>query len=257
MKNILVGPQRALLRRFCLSKALVVFDYDGTLAPIASEPAVATMRRSTRALLDRVARCYPCAVVTGRSRASALKMLEGVPLAEVVGNYGAEWARSATRLKPVERLVREWKKLLAPRLRGLKGVMLEDKRYSLSVHYRAARNRRRALEAIRRAVQGIPRAHVEPGLLVLNLMPQNAPTKADAVRRLRHRLHCAKVIFVGDDVSDEPVFESGPASMLLGIRVGASARSSAAYCLTEQRRIDDLLRALYEVRFERPKARVR
>ena len=57
---------------FAWSNVLLSFDYDGTLAPLVSAPARATMRVSTRHLLRRASRLYPCVVIrVGRKRTSA------------------------------------------------------------------------------------------------------------------------------------------------------------------------------------------
>ena len=51
MADILAPRNRAILADFAASNVLLAFDYDGTLAPIASTPAQARMRASTRRLL--------------------------------------------------------------------------------------------------------------------------------------------------------------------------------------------------------------
>src|SRR5512138_2165609 len=58
-------------------KVLLAFDYDGVLAPLVKDPAGARMRASTRALLGRVARRYPVAVVSGRAWKDVAKFVDG------------------------------------------------------------------------------------------------------------------------------------------------------------------------------------
>ena len=78
MTHVLTGAGRELLRQFAWSNVLLAFDYDGTLAPIASDPERAALRPTTRRLLSEVARRYPCVVISGRARADAQSRLLGV-----------------------------------------------------------------------------------------------------------------------------------------------------------------------------------
>lgn len=90
MRNILTKTNLATLTDFASSSVLLAFDYDGTLAPIAPNPADARMRATTRQLLTRVARIYPSVVISGRAHHDLAKRLGRLPLWEVFGNHGAE-----------------------------------------------------------------------------------------------------------------------------------------------------------------------
>src|SRR6185295_11415249 len=90
MRHILARLHRPLLEQFAWSQVLVAFDFDGTLAPIVADPTAAAMAPSTRRLFREVAALYPCAVISGRSRADLAGRLRGVPLREIVGNHGLE-----------------------------------------------------------------------------------------------------------------------------------------------------------------------
>ena len=59
MKHILARGNRSLLAQFAWSNVLLGFDFDGTLAPIVSDPAKAQLRAKTRALLGKVCGLYP------------------------------------------------------------------------------------------------------------------------------------------------------------------------------------------------------
>src|SRR5262245_25279736 len=61
-----------LLQIFAWSNVLLAFDYDGTLAPLVAAPRQAMMRMSTRRLLRRASKLYPCLVISGRARSDAL-----------------------------------------------------------------------------------------------------------------------------------------------------------------------------------------
>jgi trehalose 6-phosphate phosphatase len=89
----------------------------------------------------------------------------------------------------------------------------------------------------------------------VNLLPITAPHKGIALERERERLRCDTAIFVGDDKTDEDVFALDQPGRLLGIRVGRSRTSAAAYYIPSQRSIDDLLRALVDLRRDAAQSR--
>jgi trehalose-6-phosphatase len=60
--------------------------------------------------------------------------------------------------------------------------------------------------------------------------------------------HGLEPLYVGDDITDEDVFELDPPGRLLSIRVGQTRRSAAAYYLRDQREIDRLLAKLHQLR---------
>jgi trehalose 6-phosphate phosphatase len=240
VKYALARSNQHALRSFARSKVLIAFDYDGTLAPVIAQPERVAMRSSTRGLLQQLSALYPCVVITGRARADVMRRLRGVGVRQVVGNHGLEPFAASARLS---RDVAAWRSELAHELSRFTGVKIEDKTFSLSVHYRNAGNKREARAAILRAARGLSRVRVVAGKQVVNLVPESAPHKGDALLREQKRLRCAHAIYVGDDDTDEDVFTLAD-SDLLSIRIGRSRRSAARYYLKSQTEIDALLRCL-------------
>jgi trehalose 6-phosphate phosphatase len=245
MSNILSRANRALLEQFSWSNVLLAFDYDGTLAPIVSDPGRAPMRRTTRELLRSLTGFYPVAIISGRAQADALKQLGGIRVKQVIGNHGVEpWNASPG----LSREVRRWLPLLEKKFASLKGVEIEDKAFSVAIHYRRSREKKKARAAIARAVGSLGEARVIGGKQVVNLVPFGVPHKGIALERERARLGCDTAVYVGDDQTDEDVFGLDQPGRLLGIRVGRSRVSAAAYYIPGQADIDDLLRALVHAR---------
>ena len=244
MKWILGRAERATLARFARRRLLVALDYDGTLAPIVAIPTRAAMRMRTRRALRRVAACYPCVVISGRSRSDLLRRLRGLGLRQVIGNHGGE---PSPRGRQVRARVRRWRVALARRLRGLAGVSIEDKGLSLAIHYRKSADPARARDGIGEAVSRLAHARSVGGNCVVNVVPQDAPHKGTALDAERLRLGCDAVLYVGDDETDEDVF-TRPARWRLGIRVGRGAASRARYYLRDQAQLDDLLESLVRLR---------
>jgi trehalose 6-phosphate phosphatase len=253
MKPILGPGQRRLLEQFAWSNVLCAFDFDGTLAPIVSTPDDAGLRPSTRRLLHEVAVLYPCAVISGRARRDVAARLDGLPLFEIVGNHGLEPARGAGAFEAV---VARWVPRLRRRLEPHRGVVIEDKRLSVAVHYRKSREKKRALQAIRVAVAGLGPLRAVPGKQVLNLLPAGAPHKGLALEAVRARAGCDTALYVGDDDTDEDVFALDQPGRLLCIRVGRRHGSLAPYYLRRREEIDALLRFLRDIgRQTRPQPR--
>jgi trehalose 6-phosphate phosphatase len=245
MRDVLAPTGRDELRRFAGSRTLVAFDFDGTLAPIVTDPDQAAMRPSTRRLLERVARAYPCVVISGRSRADVGRRLRGVPLAGVVGNHGLEPWHAKSR---ATRGVRRWIPLLEEELGAIPGIAIEDKGLSIAVHYRQCRDREKARARVLAAATRLGPARLLGGKQVLNILPAGAPHKGLALERARARLQCEAAVYVGDDETDEDVFALGRPGRLLGIRVGRKRSSSAAFYVRTQADVDRLLRALVALR---------
>ena len=241
MRNILAAAQREVLGRFARSAVLLAFDYDGTLAPIVPGPGEARMRRRTRSLLARLAELYPVVVISGRARADLLRRLEGMGVREVMGNHGIESRNTAARHAA---RVRRWLPGLRSRAASLPGVSVEDKTYSVAIHYRRSRRGAAARAAILEAASAFGDARIVGGKKVVNLLPEGAPHKGAALERERERLRCDKAVFVGDDDTDEDVFTLRRPERLLAIRVGRKRSSAAKYFLPGQPAVDDLLRAL-------------
>jgi len=244
VKYLLGRTERAELARFLGRGTLVALDYDGTLAPIAPRPQDARMPATTRALLTRVARRYPVIVLTGRSRMDALRFLDGVPVLEVIGSHGLETAGSATTRFLAR--VGEWRAQLRQRLAALAGVSIEDKRYSLSVHYRHAPDPA-ARDLIGAAAGELKGARIVGGKKVVNVVPEEAPDKGAALLAACRRLGCDQALFVGDDDTDESAFAAGRPGQFFTVRVGRSPESKARYYLRAQAEVDVLLDLLVQV----------
>jgi trehalose 6-phosphate phosphatase len=245
---LLAAAHADILEQLAWTSVLLAFDFDGTLAPIVADPDAAAMRARTHRLLGDVARLYPTIVISGRARADVIRRVEGVPLATVLGNHGAEPSPDAARYR---RSVERWRRVLERALSGVQGVVIEDKRFSLAVHYRQSRQRVAARKAILAAAEGLGRLRIVGGKLVVNLVPDDAPHKGLALAAERRRLACDTALYVGDDDTDEDVFARDEPGRLIGVRIGVSRRSDAPYALRAQTDIDVLLARLATLRRKR------
>jgi trehalose 6-phosphate phosphatase len=245
VNNILARAHRELLDAIAWSNALLAFDFDGTLAPIVAHPNEAAMRPETRELLAEVAARYPVIVLSGRAQRDVAQRVQGVGVRQVIGNHGIEPFHGSVRLVDE---VKRWVPVLRARLAPLKGVVIEDKGFSVAVHYRQSREKKKARERILEVAGELAELRVVGGKQVVNLLPAGAPHKGIALIRERERLRCDTALYVGDDDTDEDVFALDEPGRLFTIRVGAKRTSAAMYCIPNQHAIDDLLRELADLR---------
>lgn len=246
MKHVLALRNRPLLRQVARGHSLLAFDYDGTLAPIVTDPTKAQMRASTEKSLRRVARLYPVAIVSGRAVADVVPRLNGINVQTVLGNHGIE---PSPHMESSARLVRSWMPAIAESAARFPGVVVEDKRHSVSIHYRKASDPVAARDSLMHdlALLG-PEADAADGKYVINVVPHDAPDKGDALVRLCNEHVAEYAIFVGDDVTDEDAFARTGHCRVLGVRIGKSARSSAEYYLQDQSEMDEFLDVLATLR---------
>lgn len=243
------------IHRLMSEKPLLAFDFDGTLAPIVARPDDARMSRAVSARLSRLAERLPVAIITGRAVDDLRSRLGFVPT-EVMGSHGAEdaaqlgsepaWAFELDAMRAELAARAEWL--------GQSGVTMEDKGLSLALHYRLAPRPAVAIEAIRQILDSLPTGlRSFSGKMVENIVPQDAPDKADAMLRLVRRHGATAAFFAGDDVNDEPVFEAAPPSWLT-VRVGRdSPASKARYFVDGPADMPRLLQAMLDC-LERPLA---
>jgi trehalose 6-phosphate phosphatase len=202
------------------------------------------MSARTMALFERLCALYPCAVISGRSRADVRKRLGKAAVKYVIGNHGIE---PGPDLKRCEREMRQVLGQLHQSLATCEGIEIEDKRYSLAIHYRKSRNRCSARTAINRALRELSAIRSVPGKLVVNVAPQSSPHKGDALGEVRQVEEVDIVLYVGDDVTDEDVFRLA-APGLIAVRVGKSRNSAAPYFIAKQSEIDRLLARLIDLK---------
>lgn len=232
------------LRAHLAHPMLFVFDFDGVVAPLISARDKARPRAATLPLLRRLAREHTVAVVSGRGRKDVKDKL-GFRPDFLVGNHGVEGIAEFADLRTHSRRIsRAWKRTLAEQLPPLLGIDVEDKSYSLSVHYRQSARPRSALKTILKIATRLrPPPRVVLGKMVVNLVLPRAPHKGTAVRHLMKKTGFTRALFVGDDWTDEDVFRLRD-PRIFGIRVGRNTTSHAPYYLKDQLQMDRLLREI-------------
>lgn len=229
---------------------ICAFDFDGTLAPIVKVPDQVSVPAAVARRLERLAQQATVAIVTGRSVEDVRRYLDFAPHV-IIGNHGIEgvpgWEFQGEHYRGVcwswEQQLRP---LLADRDRFDAGIGIENKEYSLSLHYRLARDPEQAQAALAGLIAGLtPPPHVIGGKKVFNLLPPGAPNKGTAMAQLLAASGASGAIYVGDDVTDEDVFALRRPD-LLTVRVEPAPDTAAEFYLHHRLDMVQLLDALIE-----------
>jgi len=244
MSDLFSAEGRAALARLCAGPAIFGFDFDGTLAPICPTPGEVQMDARTAVAFAALTRRAPVAVVTGRGVADVRIRLLGAPR-WVVGNHGNEGmpggdaARQAQQATVCAGWCAQLQEMGA--LSGA-GIVLEDKRYTLSLHYRQAPDWQAAQAQLAARLGALqPAPEVVSGKCVFNLMPAGASDKFRALRELAQiDMPASTVFFVGDDDNDEIVFRNAPPDWVT-VKVGNEGSTAARFRLRGQEALADCL----------------
>jgi len=241
MKYLLDEDGRKALEAFCMTEALFAFDYDGTLAPIVEDPVQAPMRPSTSKLLEDLTQLAPVAVISGRSRMDVARFLTG-NVDFIIGNHGLEGIPGGSKsLETAEASCKRWVRDLSEDFQ-MEGVTIEDKKFSLALHYRRSQDKRAARNHILEVAANLtPSPRIVLGKCVVNLISPGAPHKGVALLETMLSSGCRSAIYFGDDDNDEDVFRLGEES-LLTIRIGECEDSNALFYIKSQEEIDEVLR---------------
>ncbi len=234
-------------------------DYDGTLVPIADTPGKALIPKGTKGLLHRLAQDRGCrlAVISGRSLKDIKKMV-GVGGIVYSGNHGLEVSGPGIRPRNFASagfrdIIKKMARDLRGRLAGVNGVVIEDKGYTLSVHYRMVR--RKDMPRVRKAfrdstaryiAQG--KAKAGAGKMVLELKPPVDWDKGKLVMWLLEKQRSAAgngrrvlPVYIGDDTTDEDAF-AAIGNKGITVFVGRPAKTKAEYFLKDHREVVRFLR---------------
>jgi trehalose-phosphatase len=236
---------------------IVMLDVDGTLAPIAPRPEDAAVAPATRAVLERLvaAKGVEVVLVSGRAATDARAMV-GVNGVWTVGNHGFEIITPADELETDPDLadqsaaIAQAARELEPIVAAVQGAKLENKRWTLSVHYRLAA--RDAVPPLRDEVERVAlglRLRMTDGKEIVEVRPIAHVDKGTAVVLMGERLHGfgdgASVVFVGDDRTDEDAFRSlrarSPRAVTIRVDESGEDESAAEIRLRDPAAVHDFL----------------
>lgn len=240
-ESVLRSPEQQaddILRSLHGRKLMVLLDYDGTLSPIAPRPEDAVLPEAMRVVLSTLSKRWSTAVISGRALADVRDMVDvddivyaGNHGLEIEGPTGTGISRSLgeSYVQDVAKASAE----LRSELESVDGSLVEDKQFSLSVHYRlvASADIRQVEAAVDTAIKRHPRLRKRHGKKVFELRPDLDWDKGRAVTWLlevvNRRETEALPIYVGDDDTDEDAFRALETAGV-GVLVSEEDRPTAA-----------------------------
>ena len=224
-------------------RSALVFDVDGTLAPIVARPELATVPERTRSELRRLAARYRLvACVSGRAGSDARRVV-GVDGLAYVGNHGLELDPRAVDFAATIAAFRD----------GISWPV-EDKELTLSYHYREAEDEDAARAELERVAERARGAGLVArwGRKVLEVRPPISADKGTAVRALVAESGASRGAYAGDDATDLDAFAGlAAAGLEHAVRIAVSSdegpselREAADLVVGSPAELADLLRDL-------------
>jgi trehalose-phosphatase len=243
-----------ILHKIKTSPSIFLFlDYDGTLTSIAKRPPLASLENRDRQLLKELSRIpkITLGVMSGRALGD-VKGLVSIHGIYYSGNHGLEIEGPGLHYthplpKDYLGLLTKIKGFLKKEFSGIKGVNIEDKGLTLSIHYREckeadARRVKRRLEDILRPFLG-NQLKKTLGKKVIDIRPNVKWDKGRALLKLL-KIHHAFPIYIGDDVTDEDAFRAIKDTGI-SILVGGPKKSScASYYVRDSNELYEFLRTM-------------
>jgi len=248
------------------NRLFLFLDYDGTLASISEIPEKARLPKKTKDVLIELSRLARCrlAVVSGRSLMD-IKNMVGIAGLIYIGNHGMEIEGPKIRFRRpttfgFRNALQQIKEGLSKKLIAKKGVLIEDKNLTLSLHYRLAN--RNDTDLIKKVFKEITRPYLKTGEIkvgagkkVLEIRPPVEWDKGKVALWLlaREQLESGdeevQSIYIGDDSTDEDAFavlkNKGPT---IFIGEGRQKNSCAQYYLKNTEEVVKLLQMILKLR---------
>ena len=234
--------------KLALTAIALFLDVDGTLLEIAPTPYAVSVsgdvRERLRALFS--ASGGAVALVSGRAIADLDSLFAPLRLPSA-GLHGFERRGASgyrTRPLPSAAALEAARGAMLDLAERHAGLLVEDKRFALALHYREAPHLEdavvKAMENVATRLAG--ELELQRGKMVVELRPAGA-TKAEAVTAFLAEAPFARrlPIFIGDDLTDEPAFELVNRFDGLSVIVGARRPSAARACLADVTAVHDWL----------------
>ncbi|OMO94908.1 Trehalose-phosphatase [Corchorus capsularis] len=265
------------ITNYAKGKRIALFlDYDGTLSPIVDNPECAFMSNDMRAVVEKVSKYFPTAIISGRSRD---KVYEFVGLTDLyyAGSHGMDimgpvrqfsddhpncirstdkQGKEVNLFQPASEflpMIDEVYKSLVNSTKEIKGATVENNKFCVSVHYRNVdeKNWTTVAQCVDDVIKNYPRLRLTHGRKVLEVRPVINWDKGKAVTFLLESLglsNCDDVlpIYVGDDRTDEDAFKVlREGNRGYGILVSSMPKeSNAFFSLRDPQEVMEFLKSL-------------
>ncbi|XWS38527.1 hypothetical protein CRYUN_Cryun19dG0138900 [Craigia yunnanensis] len=258
-------------------KIAVFLDYDGTLSPIVDDPDRAFMPDAMRSAVRDVAKYFPTAIISGRSRDKVYKLV-GLTELYYAGSHGMDimgpvshtesddhpncirstdqQGKEVNLFQPAREfipMIDEVFKTLVDNTKDIEGAKVENHKFCASVHYRNVeeKNWSTIAQCVHDILKDYPRLCLTHGRKVLEIRPVIDWNKGKAVEFLLESLGLSDrddvlPIYIGDDKTDEDAFKVlREGNRGYGILVSSVPKESKAfYSVKDPSEVKKFLKAL-------------
>lgn len=227
-----------IINTLSLDKNYCLFlDIDGTLAPFQINPEQSFIPKTTLEIIKKIIELnIPVIAVTGRGIDTAGKLLHPIEV-PIAGLHGLDiYFGSDNYIRPDLSSI-NFKKLKQDIIKSCEKhpeLLIEDKGYSIALHYRKNPNlENNAFNIMQKIKSFYPQLKINKGKFVVELIPDQAD-KGKAIQTILNHLNLTSVlpIFIGDDLTDESGFICINQQSGLTIKVG-SGETHAKYRLKD------------------------
>ena len=222
------------------SRVLLLFDYDGTLTPIVARPVTGIVSGETRRSLAPLAGMdnFGVGVVSGRGLAD-LEALVAIPGLVYAGNHGLEISGAGMDFvhqdaPSFEATLVEIAELLERELAGVPGILVDNKRLTLTVHFRSTPDS--YVTQVDSIVVATAAPYVDAGPMTVTrgtrgveVRPNLDWGKGQAIEKIRK--DCGDnpyPVFFGDDQTDEDGFMVVQDAGGLAVFIGQTRQNTKA-----------------------------
>ncbi|KAJ8449379.1 hypothetical protein Cgig2_002511 [Carnegiea gigantea] len=199
-------------------KIAIFLDYDGTLSPIVDDPDRAVMSDNMRSAVRDVAKYFPTAIISGRSRDKVCDLV-GLEELHYAGSHGLDIMGpvhkvSEAHYNSINSTDQQVFRTLVENVKDIEGTRVENHKFCASVHYRNVDQKDWPTIAQRMhdILTNYPRLRLTHGRKVLEVRPVIDWDKGKAVEFLLESLGLSDSeyvlpIYIGDDKTDEDAFK--------------------------------------------------
>lgn len=231
---------------------LLLFDFDGTLAPLVNDPADARPSDALRDALLTIAESSDLVVISGRNRSFLEKTFAGISL-YLVAEHGAFLKKPNQPWERLDLSESDWvdsvRAIMNEVVERFPGSFVEEKETAIAWHYRTAEADDAEGQAVELATHlrgtefSIPLTVIQ-GSKVVEVKPAQH-SKGTVALKIVEQAAYDFIISVGDDTTDEDMFRQLP-NWAYTVKVG-SGMSFARYRLARQQDVETLLQRMNDV----------
>lgn len=232
-------------------------DFDGTLSEIVADPTRAEASPSILAILKECALSLKLAIISGRDRADVKQRinLENIFYA---GCHGFDISGPGAFHFIVDEAlaiipdIHSARQNLQELQNDFPGMVIEDKRFFIAVHYRGVDQRDQSIltDKVREVAKTFSTLGIREGKKVIEIAPKLDWDKGSAIRKLSTILEInpeqTLSIYLGDDLTDEDAFREINTNNGIGIKIdhGEESKTAANYLLKDPKEVEEFLKLI-------------